>query len=456
MNQDEFDYQNALDYLYRFVDYSLTRNFRYSPEKFDLGRMRQLLEYLGNPHQQYRIIHVAGTKGKGSVAAILANIYKTAGYRTGFYTSPHLQDFSERIQVNGERISHKMITTLVDELKPWVEKVERITTFELTTALGFMYFARQKVDVAVVEVGLGGRLDATNVVDPLVSVITSISYDHTAVLGNTLEMIAGEKAGIIKPHTPVVVSPQNREAFEAIAQVAEEREAPLTLVGREVVFKPMAHSMDGQTFQVWSQIEPDSRPVQVSIPLLGLHQVENATTAYAAMEIARQRGLAVSDKDALDGFRSVFWPGRFEVLQRFPPIIIDSAHNRDSARRLSQAIKDYIPDYPVVLVFGASEDKDIDGMFAELLPSVQSVIFTESIHPRAMNAQKLVELAQGYGTPVEAVLPVEAAVAKALEFSSNQKAVVVAGSLFIAAAVREVLQQVGLPVAQFEISEDVQ
>jgi dihydrofolate synthase/folylpolyglutamate synthase len=174
------------------------------------------------------------------------------------------------------------------------------------------------------------------------------------------------------------------------------------------------------------------------------------------MEIARQRGLAVSDKDALDGFRSVFWPGRFEVLQRFPPIIIDSAHNRDSARRLSQAIKDYIPDYPVVLVFGASEDKDIDGMFAELLPSVQSVIFTESIHPRAMNAQKLVELAQGYGTPVEAVLPVEAAVAKALEFSSNQKAVVVAGSLFIAAAVREVLQQVGLPVAQFEISEDVQ
>jgi dihydrofolate synthase/folylpolyglutamate synthase len=162
-----------------------------------------------------------------------------------------------------------MITTLVDELKPWVEKVERITTFELTTALGFMYFARQKVDVAVIEVGLGGRLDATNVVDPLVSVITSISYDHTAVLGNTLEMIAGEKAGIIKPHTPVVVSPQNREAFEAIAQVAEEREAPLTLVGREVVFEPMAHSMDGQTFQVWSQIEPDSRPVQVSIPLLG-------------------------------------------------------------------------------------------------------------------------------------------------------------------------------------------
>ncbi len=205
-------YQKALDYLYSYVDYSLTRNLRYSPDKFNLGRMVELMDRLGNPHSQYPVIHIAGTKGKGSISALIASSLQAAGYKTGLYTSPHLQDYTERIQVNRQQIPQEELVTLLEEIKPHAEQIERITTFELTTALGFLYFARQKVNAAVIEVGLGGRLDATNIVNPLVSIISSLSLDHMAVLGDTLALIAGEKAGIIKPGRPVVLAPQREEA----------------------------------------------------------------------------------------------------------------------------------------------------------------------------------------------------------------------------------------------------
>ena len=205
-------YQKALDYLYSYVDYSLTRNLRYSADKFNLGRMEELMSRLGNPHQQYPVIHIAGTKGKGSISAVIASALKTAGYSTGLYTSPHLQEYTERIQINRQQIPREELVTLLEEMKPYAEQIDQITTFELTTALGFLYFARQKVNVAVVEVGLGGRLDATNIVSPLVSIISSLSLDHMAVLGDTLAKIAFEKAGIIKPGRPVVMAPQKEAA----------------------------------------------------------------------------------------------------------------------------------------------------------------------------------------------------------------------------------------------------
>ena len=202
-------YDEALDYLYSFVDYSLQRSYRYSPATFDLARMRELLQKLSNPERSYKVIHVAGTKGKGSVSALCASALRAAGYRTGFYTSPHLVDYAERIQADGHDLPHERLAELVEEIRPVVETVPRLTTFEITTALAFLYFAREKVDAAVVEVGLGGRLDATNVVHPLVSVITSLSLDHTHLLGHTLAEIAREKAGIIKPGVPVVIAPQS-------------------------------------------------------------------------------------------------------------------------------------------------------------------------------------------------------------------------------------------------------
>ncbi|HEY9077403.1 MAG TPA: folylpolyglutamate synthase/dihydrofolate synthase family protein [Anaerolineaceae bacterium] len=438
-------FQEALDYIYKFVDYSLTRNLRYSPEKFDLSRMEHLLHLLGDPHRKYGVVHVAGTKGKGSTSAMIASVLQEAGYRVGFYTSPHLHEYTERIQVNRQPISMASFVALLDSIKPIIEQVERITTFEITTALAFLYFAQEKVDYAVVEVGLGGRLDATNLVEPIVSVITSLSYDHMNVLGDTLAKIAGEKAGIIKQGHPVVVSPQQDEALQVVEKIAAERNAPVRLVGREVHFIAESHSLDGQVFRVWST---DSEPLRLEIPLLGGHQIENAAAAYAAIQVLQSKGIAISLSAIRSGFAKVQWSGRFEILRREPPIVIDSAHNRDSARRLRMAITDYFPDRRLVLLFGASEDKDIAGMFAELLPGTSELIATQSVHPRAAAPEQLVKMANEMGYPARVVMPLEQALIVGIEAASTDGILLATGSLFIAAAVRDAWQQLPLEIQQ--------
>ena len=430
----EAAYQETLDYLYRFVDYSLVRNFRFSPEKFNLSRMEAMMEKLGNPHRRYPVVHVAGTKGKGSTSALVASALTAAGYKTGFYSSPHLNEFTERLQIDGQQIDRGTLVQIVADMKPFIEQVPEISWFEITTALSMEWFARQGVQIAVIEVGLGGRLDATNIVDPQVAVITSLSMDHMAVLGDTLAKIAFEKAGIIKPGRPVVTAPQQPEALEVVRQVAQQRGCRLVEVGRDVLYRPLAHSLEGQTFQ----LDAGSQALQLAIPLLGLHQVENAALAFAALQVVRENGLSISDEAIHAGFGKVAWPGRFELLRHEPPVIVDSAHNRDSARRLRQAIDDYLPGRPVVLVFGASEDKDITGILEELLPRARQLIATQSEHPRATEAEKLVALASGYGCPAQAVVPIEEAVALALEQAGSEAAIVATGSLFIAAAVRDV------------------
>lgn len=447
----ETAYQDTLNYLYSFVDYSLTRSFRNSPEKFDLGRMRQFLEILGQPHQHYPIIHVAGTKGKGSISAMCASALHAAGYRVGLYTSPHLQDYAERIQLDGQPIPHADLMALVDEIRPHLAGMPNLTTFEITTALALLYFARQGASAVVLEVGLGGRLDATNVVVPNVSVIASISYDHTNILGNTLAEIAGEKAGIIKPGVPVVVSPQKEEARQVIERIAAERGSDLTQVGRDYLFSQVSHSLEGgQELLIWPASQQalvdtymDSggsqgqEPTRLNIPLLGYHQVENAATAYAALQVAREHGIPLDEAAIIKGFSEVSWPGRFEVLQRNPPIVIDSAHNRDSALKLRLALDDYFPGWPVVLVFGASEDKDIAGMFAELMPRIRQVVATRSFHPRAIEPQELIKLAHQFGRPAKLTETVEEALEEAIRLAGNEAMILAAGSIFIAAATRE-------------------
>ncbi len=448
-------YQETLDYLYTFVDYSLTRNFNYSPENFNLTRMEELLRLLGDPHRSFSVIHVAGTKGKGSTAALIANSLKCSGLKVGFYTSPHLQEFNERIQVNGEAITSQEFVALVDEIKPLLGAfVYPPTFFELVTALAFLYFVRKQCNVAVIEVGLGGRLDSTNVVTPLVSVITSLSMDHMAVLGDTLAKIAAEKAGIIKSGRPVVSSPQTEEAARVVEETAAARGSRLITIGQDFRFCADQRSLEGQSFLVWrkeQQAEFDlfledprvmSSALRLQIPLLGYHQIQNAVTAYAALQLAREEGLLVTEEGIREGFETVQWPGRFEILQRNPLLVIDSAHNRDSALRLRLTLDDYLPTMPVILVYGASEDKDIPGMFSELLPRVKRMIATQSIHPRAANAENLVTLAHKYGTPARAVVPVDKALDLALELAEREgAAVVAAGSLFVAAAVRTVWQE---------------
>jgi len=432
----ETSYEKTLEYLYSFVDYSLSRGLRNMAEKFDLERMRRFLEYLGNPERSYPIIHVAGTKGKGSVCALCASALESAGYRVGLYTSPHLQDYAERIQINHEPIQHADLVDLVDEIHPFLNKGTEMTTFEITTALALLYFARQRATAVVLEVGLGGRLDATNVVQPNVMVITSISYDHTQVLGETLAEIAAEKGGTIKSGVPVVIAPQKEEAGLVLKKIAAQQNAPLIQIGKDYQFIGVKNSLDGQTIQVWNSSQSPAGAVQLQIPLLGEHQMENAATAYAALRTANDHGLPLSIGSIQEGFRSVQWPGRFEILQRNPPVVIDAAHNRDSARRLAQALETYFKGWQIVLVFGASEDKDITGMLAELLQNVDEVIFTRSYHPRAIEPDALIALVQGYGKPARIVPAVEDALEVALQTAGSDKLVLITGSIFIAAGGR--------------------
>jgi dihydrofolate synthase/folylpolyglutamate synthase len=441
-------YDEALDYLYSFVDYSLQRSYRYSPATFDLARMRELLDKLSHPERSYKVIHVAGTKGKGSVSAMCASALRAAGYHIGFYTSPHLVDYAERIQADGHDIPHERLAELVEEIRPVVDAIPRLTTFEITTALGFLYFAREKVEVAVVEVGLGGRLDATNLVHPLVSVITSLSLDHTHLLGHTLAEIAREKAGIIKPGVPVVIAPQSTEALRVLEMIAEERQSPLVQVGRDWLFAPHTHSLDGQSLFIWSAAEQDRVnsflengrelewvPPRYEIPLLGYHQVINAAVAYAALKEAGDRGLPIREEAIREGFRSVEWPARFQILHRRPFVVVDSAHNRDSAARLRTALDDYFPSRKVILIFGASVDKDIDGILDELIPRISRVMVTQADHPRASDADDLAARVRTRGCPVEIHQPVANALQRALELARDEEVVLSAGSMFVSAAV---------------------
>jgi dihydrofolate synthase / folylpolyglutamate synthase len=428
MSDIEIQYNQALDYLYAFVDYSLKHISELAKAEFNLDRIFALMEELGNPQKKYPMIHVAGTKGKGSVAALCASALKAAGYKTGLYTSPHLWDYVERIQINGKPISHEQLIELVEEVKPAVAKIPKLTTFEITTALGFLAFAKNDVNAAVVEVGLGGRLDATNIVTPKVSVITSLSYDHMAVLGNTLAEIAGEKAGIIKPGVPVVSAPQTDEALQVLERIAKEKVCPFILVGKDIKFGRLASSLDGQELAVSHQ----QSAVRLKIPLLGSHQIENAAIAYTALKTS---DIPISEEAIQKGFSRVKWPARFEILRREPPVVIDSAHNRDSALRLRQTLDEYFPEIPVILIFCALEDKDIAGILEELKPRLERVVATRADHPRAPSAEWMAEQVKNAGIQVEAVTPVASALEHALELAGTQKLVLSAGSVAFAGEV---------------------
>jgi dihydrofolate synthase/folylpolyglutamate synthase len=443
-----FTYPEALNYLYSFVDYTLERSYRYTPDRFNLDRVRVLLRAVGDPHRSFRSIHVAGTKGKGSVSSLCAAALRAAGYRVGLYTSPHLIRITERIQVDGEEIREEAMAALLEELKPDVARIPGITMFEILTALAFLHFARQKVDFAAIEVGLGGRLDATNVVEPVVAVITSLSYDHMHVLGNSLSDIAREKAGIIKRGIPLVLAPQQHEAERVVEEVARERGAPIIRVGRDWLYAPGGHDLERQSVFIWPASEQahmdtfvatagteEWAPPRYEIPLLGYHQVINSAVAYAALDVLRRSGVRLEEEAIQEGFRTVFWPGRFQVLSRSPAVIIDSAHNRDSALRLRIALDDYFPGQPVSLVFGAMGDKDIPGMLAELLPRVSRLILTRPDHPRAATLEELAALAHGYGWRVEEIQPVAEALRFALAHSRPGEVVVAAGSLSVAGEV---------------------
>ncbi len=439
------DYQDAIDYLYSHADYSVERSYRYSADVFELQRVRDLLSSLGDPQDQFKSFHIAGTKGKGSVSALIASVLQAAGYRTGLYTSPHLIRFNERIRVDGMDIPDDDLVSTLDKMKAHIEAIQELTVYEILTVLAFRYFADQGVQYAAIEVGLGGRLDATNVLEPLIAVITSLSYDHMHLLGDRLSDIAGEKAGIIKPGIPVVLAPQQLEAELVVNAVAKERGSKLIQVGRDWLFAPGSRSKHDQTLHIWpaseqalmdayvdSAGEEEWSPPRYQIPLLGYHQVVNAAVAYSALKEAQNRGLSLPDGAVQAGFQNVNWPGRFHLLNGDPVIIVDSAHNRDSALKLRLALDDYYPGQPVTLIFGASADKDIEGMLTELIPRVSRVVVTKSDHPRAEDPGFLASIAHSHGIRVETQVPIAQAMNRAIEIARPGEVILICGSLFVA------------------------
>ncbi len=427
-------YQDALDYIYSFVDFSRTHQENLRPENFDLKRMVSLMEILGSPQDDFPSIHVAGSKGKGSVSAFCASVLQAAGFKVGLYTSPHLKDFEERMQINGVPISRNTLAEYVEEIKPAVESILKLTTFEIMTGLAFLFFARQKVDIAVIEVGLGGRLDATNIITPLVSVITSLYLDHVSILGDTLEQIASEKGGIIKPGIPVICAPQEPKALEVIRTIARANGSKLVEIKRDYPYSVVSKSLKGQDFQI--DLPDDESGTSFWIPLLGEFQVINAVTAYATLIELSHFGFSLDIPTIRDGFSRTFWPGRFEVLRKEPPVIVDSAHNPASIGKLRETINEFFPDQKLILVFGISEDKQLDGMFTEILPRTAHLICTQADHPRAMDPEKMADLARAYDCEVTSISNVGEALAKALSLVDQGQVVVVAGSIFVAASAR--------------------
>mgnify|MGYP003681904216 CR=1 FL=1 len=432
------NYTETIAYLYSLVDYEKTRIERYTPETLDLSRVERLLAAVGNPHTRFPVVHIAGTKGKGSTAAMSEACLRAAGYRTGFYTSPHMHTFRERIQVDRRKIAREEVVALVEEVRPLIERTPGVTYFEAITAIGFLHFARSKVEVAVVEVGLGGRLDATNVLTPDVSVITSLSLDHTYLLGNTLAEIAREKAGIIKPGIPAVSAPQRAEAIKVLEAVSQERGSSLTEVGRDWDYDPGSADLDGQAFTA-RRITGGSSELdgEYWIPLLGRHQLENATNAIAALDIMHQRGFRVPIKAVREGLRSVYWPGRLEILSREPLVVVDGAHNSYSAQVLRRALEEWFPDQRWMLVFGASADKDVAGMLKVLLPISEYTIVTRSDHPRAASPVELADVVAAVGGGAEVSVNVRKSLRRGLALMNPASGLLVTGSTHLVADVHE-------------------
>ena len=445
-------YEHALDTIFGRVNFERQPRFDYSATALNLERMQTLLDRLGNPHRQYHIVHVAGSKGKGSVCAFTEAILRAAGYRTGLYTSPHLHTFRERMRVDGRLIGRDALVAQVDACQDAVASLPGVTTFELITALAFSHFAQQGIEWAVVEVGLGGRLDATNVVVPDVSVISSLSYEHTSILGETLAQIAREKAGIIKPGVPVVAAPQPVEALDVIRTISLARSAPLTVLGENWSWQDRQQNWDHQTFDLETVAASSRPPValhDLKIGLLGEHQVINAAASVATVYTLITRGVVIPESAVRQGLAATWWPARFEFLAapghgtgQEATIIADGAHNADSAARLAQLLAVQHarqPDGRVTIILGSSGDKDVTGILHALLPRCDHLICTQAHHPRALDTHQLAAMAHTLAPdlPISAVPGVAAAMEVAVRSARAPDIVCLTGSLFVAAEGRE-------------------
>lgn len=424
-------YSSAVAYLYRLQAHGI---------KLGLETMTAVMGRLGMPQTRYRTLHIAGTNGKGSTAAMAAAILQAAGYRVGLYTSPHLVEFRERIRVNGEMIAESQVAQLTERVRSLCQPDLAPTFFEYTTAMAFQYFAEAGVEVAVVEVGMGGRFDATNVVTPLACAVTTIALDHQDYLGATLSSIAFEKAGIIKPGVPVVLGRLEDEAWRVIDRVAQERQAPLLRLGKDF-------SSEGESPVQFSYRGPGVEYDELTCVLEGRHQLDNAACALALLGAAAPQGIVVTAESVREGLREVSWAGRLEVVEHHPTVLLDGAHNPAAARVLADYLASSVRSHPsrrVVLVLGMMRDKDQRGFVEPLRGLVDEVVLTEAALPRSATAQEL-QAALGDLFPFSHVAPsVSDALTQARRLAGPDDLVCVTGSLMLVGECRAWLRGCGL------------
>ncbi len=415
-------YQDTINFLYNLQKYGI---------KFGLENTHRLMGLMDNPHLKFKSIHIAGTNGKGSVSAMLASVLQEAGYKVGLYTSPHLINFTERIRINGKEISEDKVIELTDEIRSRLSAADIAdcrdreftpTFFEFTTTIAFTCFAEENIDIAVIETGMGGRLDSTNLLKPLISVITPIDYDHKEFLGNDISAIANEKAGIIKDGGVVVSSPQNEEALKIIRDVSQNKKAELFLVGRECSVREDACFIDGCRFD-YHGIKEDFKDIE--LPLAGRHQIQNAATALLAIEALK---LKVNESAIRNGLRKTKWPGRLEIVFREPMIILDGAHNPAAARRLKEFLTEFSNDKKIILLLGILADKDITGIISELSAIADKVILTKPEYYRASDPERIKGLIKEHSAVIINNIP--DAIMHAKEIAMPDDIICITGSLF--------------------------
>jgi dihydrofolate synthase/folylpolyglutamate synthase len=414
------------------MSYPDTIGYLYSLQKFGiklgLEKTEKILSCIGNPHKDFLCIHVAGTNGKGSVSAMTASILMQHGFRVGLYTSPHLVSFTERIRINNKQIDESEVVRLTEEIKSQISnlksQIPEPTFFEFVTAMAFLHFSRSNVDWAVIETGMGGRLDATNLITPEVSVITRISYDHKEFLGETISAIAGEKAGIIKNRVPVVSTEQEKEAHEIIAAAAKEKSSSIFIYGKDFSSTLKKSDLYGITFDYhdFSLFTSHFSLTDLFVPLAGDFQVLNACVAIKTAMVALRRnskGEIRNSKLIRDGLAATKWHGRLEIVNREPLIIVDGAHNPDASSVLAEFIKKHLYNYKIILIMGIMSDKDMKGIMSPLMPLASDIIFTAPNYGRAAPPQVLAEIALHMGFHSKTANSVKGAIEMAIK-SSNE------------------------------------
>jgi len=439
-------YKSALNYLNSLTDYEKMSRVGYNSTNYNLARMNRLLAALDNPHKKFRSVHIGGTKGKGSTATMLASMLVNCGLKIGLYTSPHLIDVRERIQINGEMISEADMTSIMAKIAQAVKKLakDEPTYFEILTATAFVYYAEQEVDLAVVESGVGGRLDSTNVLKPDVCAITSISFDHIQQLGETLEKIAEEKAGIFKTGIPAVSAPQPDKVRRVLQEVAGKVKAPLRFTGsRDIEFSFRFESSRalGPHNRV-SLTTSSARFEHLPVPMLGDHQAVNCGLALSVMAILKERGLEIDDQSAIEGLSKARLPGRMEIIHENPRIMVDGAHNAASIEALMRAIGQNIPYDSMVVIFGCQADKDVSGMLDHVRLGADKVIFTHARSPRAADPNELAaDYIERTGKMAQVAEQLEDALDIAERAVTREDIICICGSFYLVGRAKKVVEQ---------------